>query len=464
MYDIILTTCPPWDPYNPSPSLGYLAAYLKKYGYRPFVHELNTFLFNNASDDDKYLWLFDNSHYWNNPDYFPTIYNKLSNDIDAFVDEILCLDVDVCGISVAYTKELITIELIKKIKSLRPDMKIILGGPGSSCDGSRKIYVECIPHLVDVFIIGEGEETLLQVMNSFKNSLPLKDIPGALIHKDDQKYHFKPRPPIPDLNKIPFPTYEEFRLDGGLHSIIPVFSRGCVGNCVFCNVRSIWGKYRIRSPENIFNEIKYFVQRKKITKYQIFDSAINGDLKKLSQLCDLIINAEYDLDWTALAIPRRAMSPDLFVKMKKAGCNRLEIGVESGSNKILSMMNKRYTAQDAERFIREAHQAGITVVIFLIVGFPGEKEEEFNETVDFLRRNKDYIDVISSINTFMVLEGTPILRQARKYGIILPDERWDLYWYTAYGNDYDYRKEKLKKLTDVAHELDMTFVKDNLID
>ena len=464
MCDIYLTTSPPYDPYSPPPGLGYIATYLKAQGYETHVHDLNLALFHSAADVDKYLWLFEYSHYWNDPYRFGGIYRKFAQQVDAFVNDVIARAPAVCGFSVAYTKEFFTIELIKRLRSLMPEMKIVLGGPGASCGGSRKIYAKFIPDMIDAFVIGEGEETIVDLMAAVKDQRPLTDIPGVLTHTRGRVNPYRPRPFIEDLDRIPFPTYEEFNLAGGLQLVIPVFSRGCIGNCVFCNVRSIWGKYRCRTPQHIFTEFQYFVEQQGLTKFQMYDSAININLNDLAAICDLIILAGYELDWTALAIPRRNMPLQLFEKMKKAGCNRLEIGVESGSDKILAKMRKMCTAADAEAFIRNAHRAGITVVIFLIVGFPGEGDEEFAETVNFLKRNKDYIDVISSINTFMVLEGTPICRDAAKYGIHLPEERWDLHWYTEDGNDYGHRKKRVAELTAVAKDLGISFIKDNLID
>lgn len=464
MCDIYLTTSPPYDPYSPPPGLGYIATYLKAKGYKPYVHDLNRSLFESAAVEDKYLWLFEFSHHWNDPYRFPDLYSKFADHIEDFVRDVISKAPAVCGFSVAYTKELFTIELIKRLKSHMPDLKIVLGGPGGSCEGSRKIYVKCVPDLIDAFVVGEGEETMVDVMAAVKDQRALTYIPGVLTYTQGRINHFTPRPLIENLDRIPFPTYEEFNLAGGLQMVVPVFSRGCIGNCVFCNVRSIWGKYRCRTPQNIFAEFKYFVETRGLTKFQMYDSAINININDLAAICDLIISAGYELDWTALAIPRRNMPLQLFEKMKKAGCNRLEIGIESGSDKILAKMRKMCTAADAEGFIRNAHRAGITVVIFLIVGFPGEGNEEFEETVNFLKRNKDCIDVISSINTFMVLEGTPIMQDADKYGIIFPDERWDLCWYTEDGNDYGHRKKRVADLEAVAKDLGIFFIKDNLID
>jgi radical SAM superfamily enzyme YgiQ (UPF0313 family) len=463
MYDLVLTTCPPWDPFSPSPGLGYLAASLAREGYRAYVHEFNVWLYQRVSPEDRHLWLFENSHLWNDPGSFFPFYSKYESAMDTFAEELVSQGTEICGMSVAYTKELCTIELIKKIKALRPEMKIILGGAGSSCDGSRRVYLDSIPELIEAYVIGEGEVTLVEVVRALKSRRSLEGIPGVRVYKNGQQAAFNPRPPIMPLDRLPYPTYEDFRIDGPFDLACPVFSRGCVSNCVFCNVRALWGPFRTRSPQDIFGEIEFLAEKKNISRFFIYDPAINCHPKTLNGVCDLIIERGYELKWTALAMPRKDMGPELFQKMRRAGCEKLEIGVESGSDKIVAQMGKRFSIQEAEEFIRRAHESGIEVVIFLIVGFPSETERDFHKTIQFLRRNRQHIDIISSINTFMVLDDTPIKRNARQYDIKFPPERGDLYWHTDEGNTYELRKERAQILASLAREMGIFFVKDNII-
>ena len=180
MCDIYLTTSPPYDPYSPPPGLGYIATYLKAQGYEPHVHDLNISLFDSAAAEDKYLWQFEYSHHWNDPYCFGDLYSKFAAQSDAFVKDVMARAPAVCGFSVAYTKEFFTIELIKQLKSQMPELKIVLGGPGGSCEGSRKIYVKFIPDMIDAFVIGEGEETIVDVMAAVKDQRALTNIPGML--------------------------------------------------------------------------------------------------------------------------------------------------------------------------------------------------------------------------------------------------------------------------------------------
>jgi radical SAM superfamily enzyme YgiQ (UPF0313 family) len=463
MYDLVLTTCPPWDPFSPSPGLGYLAASLTREGYRAYVHEFNAWLYHRVAPEDRHLWLFENSPLWNDPQSFWAFQARYESYMDTFVDELVSQGTEICGVSVAYTKELCTIELIKKIKARRPEMKVILGGAGSSCDGSRQVYLHSIPELIAAYVIGEGEDTLVEMVRALKSQRPLEGIAGVMVYKNGQPAAFTPRPPIMPLDRLPHPTYEDFRLDGPFDHDCPVFSRGCVANCVFCNVRAIWGPFRTRSPQDIFGEIKFLVEQKNISRFFIYDPAINCHPRTLEGVCDLIIEAGYKLNWTALAMPRKDMGPELFHKMRRAGCEKLEIGVESGSDKIVAQMGKKFRLAEAEDFMRQAHEAGIKVVIFLIVGFPSETERDFHKTVQFLRRNRQHIDIISSINTFMVLDDTPIKRNARQYDIKFPPDRGDLYWYTDDGNTYELRKERAEILASLTREMGIYMVKDNII-
>ncbi len=461
--DIFLTTTPPWDPYSPSAGLGYLASSLTNAGIKCIVRELNNYLYYHSLKEDQFLWQFEYSNLWNNHEFYEWIFPKLNHLIDRFVDEILDMNPVICGISVAFTKELCTMELIKKLKFRQPDIKIILGGPGVTCEGSRKYYINNIPELIDAYVIGEGEQSLVELYKAIVNNQGPESVKGILTYRNNTYTNLVTRPFIRPLDQLTFPTYNEFIIDGPFEIALPVFSRGCISNCVFCNVRAMWGTFRIRSPKNIFEEIRFLVEEKNINQYIIYDSAINCHLKVLSTFCDLIIKAGYKLSWKALAIPRDDMPIELFIKMKKAGCKSLEIGVESGADKIIKMMGKKFTSENAKNFIRKVHSSGIKVVLFIIVGFPGETEEDFEETCNFIKENHEYIDIISSINTFMALDDTEVRLNPQKYGIKFPVERRELYWYDDGGNNYDARIHRVNILRQIVQDYNIQLIKDNII-
>lgn len=457
--DVVLATVPPWGVNNPPVGLAYLASYLRKYGYQPQVFDFNIEFYHYAGEELQHLWHVENKNFWKDKAWFKLVKDIFDKKIDECVEKILETPTRIIGFSVVDPKENLTIEFIRRIKEKDKKRKIILGGPACLTAHSREIFVDEVGSYIDYFVSGEGEETLLDIV---KNNCQ-GDIPGTIFSKDGS-WKFIPRPEIKDLNQIPFPTYEDFDLNlyPG-NSLILEWSRGCMGKCAFCiNYKFVKG-YRYRSAEHIFEELKYHVKVNNVRQFTICDPLINGNLKVLDKLCDLIIKSGMQISWVGEAIPRKDMTLKLLSKMKKAGCYKLQIGVESGSRKVLQNMRKLYTPQIAEEFLRNAYRAGMETEIFIMIGFPGEGEKEFQETVEFVKRNSDYIDTIKSINTLHLIAGTDVYEHREKFGIKpLPQENWHYLWETEDGNNYEIRRRRGEYLLEVARKLGIKVMETNL--
>ena len=151
-------------------------------------------------------------------------------------------------------------------------------------------------------------------------------------------------------------------------------SRGCINKCLFCSEFRLWRKYRYRDAENIFEEIRFQKQRSPSISHLFFnDSLINGNMRNLDKLCQLIIDSHLDISWGGQAAIREEMTSDFIAKMKAAGFSHVSYGLESASPKILKIMGKRFAPEVAERVIRSTKKMGIRTCVNIIVGFPGEE-------------------------------------------------------------------------------------------
>ena len=207
-------------------------------------------------------------------------------------------------------------------------------------------------------------------------------------------------------------------------------SRGCINQCVFCNEGRFWGFYRARSGENIFGEVVSHSQKYKISHFTFHDSLMNGNLKQMEAFCELIIERGLDISWDGQGLIRGDVTPPLLKKFRKAGCHSISYGMESGSDKVLRLMRKGFTRDIAERVIRDTHQAGISVTLNFMFGFPGEGEKEFNDTLDFIKRNREYISEVAPSSGFTVIvKGTHLFGNCKDYGV--EDNPHHLYWETT---------------------------------
>ncbi|MBN2804332.1 MAG: radical SAM protein, partial [Deltaproteobacteria bacterium] len=137
----------------------------------------------------------------------------------------------------------------------------------------------------------------------------------------------------------------------------------------------------------------------------------------LDEFADLIIESGLNVRFGGMAVASENMTLPLLKKLKKAGCNELSFGVETGSQDVLNMMNKHlHTPQSASRVLKDSKEAGIENTVFIIVGFPGEKERHFYETLHFVRENFENIDRLM-VNRQLILEGSRIFKKPANYGI-----------------------------------------------
>lgn len=462
--DILLINLPPWGVDTPPLGTACLSGYLRSKGMRTKVFDLNIKLYNSIPGKYKYLWSMNYSHLWRQRDNFSHIYKELIPYMDPLLENIVCSPAKILGFSLPTNcSDLILREMVRSIKAIDISRTIVLGGVSISIPEQRGRLLEEIKNYVDYCVIGEGEEALYELLLSILNrdDKNFSNIKGVL----DKENFFNHLTPvfIRDLNTLPFPTFEEFNLDEYevSHSFIMEFSRGCIGNCPFCDFKSISPFFRTKSASYIFNQIKFYKEKYGINHISVCDAAVNGNIQVLEEVCDLLIGNNLSVNISALAIPRKEMTRKLLEKMKKAGFYRLEYGVESGSNKILKAMRKIFTVEMAEKVIRDTFEVGIRTYLYFIVGYPQETESDFDETKEFLKRNAMYISMIKSINPLYAMAGSEIFSHHRKYNIVLPSEDSDINWYEAAGgNTREVREIRVKELKNLAKQLRIPYTEE----
>lgn len=387
---IVLVIPPVLESKLPMLSIAYLSAYLKKYGYNVKIIDFNIFDQLENSND---------IHFWNDNDncvrYFKNNIDKIRKYIK---NEIIDFEPIIVGFTVYGSAFYFIKEISKIIKTFNESIINIAGGyawyynPMAIVENNN----------VDLIVLGEGEETLLEIANKIFLKQDLSNIDGTIYCTKKQYNNL--RKEILDIDMIPFPDFSSFNINKyKLKNTLPLlFSRGCAWRCKFCTTFKTWKNYRNRSANNIYKEIIYRIENNRyLSNFLLYDCAYNQNLPMLEELCDLLIQNNINILFGGHAkiLP---MEVNLLHKMKKAGFNYFNFGLESGSSKVLKLMNKPYTSDFAEDIIKKSFNAGIEVGVNLVVGFPGETEQDFIETVKFIQRNKKYINTIESINLCVI--------------------------------------------------------------
>lgn len=277
------------------------------------------------------------------------------------------------------------------IKKTNPNITVIIGGPHPTLIGAETLEEIAF----DIAVFGEGEHTFLELINKLKNNDSLDEVRGISFRQSGKIITTGQRSLASNLDNIPNPylyvkeTLKDFNLYP-LKAFRSIFAtRGCPFSCTFCGAYTIWSrKVRFRSTENIVNEINYL--RTLGVNYFNFDDDTFGVTKKyLQSLCNALIEHCSGIKWSC-EIHIKLVDEDVLSLMKKAGCDLIKIGIESGNNKILKEINKNITIEEAYAASKKIHKAGIHIMSFFMVGFPQETEESLNDTILAIRNIKGF--------------------------------------------------------------------------
>jgi len=251
---------------------------------------------------------------------------------------------------------------------------------------------------IDFLILGEPELVFSQLLGKLSKNLLPADIKGLAFRKNEKPVITVGAQRISNLDRLRIPSHSLLKqghysepLMGKPYTTIQS-GRGCPFQCIYCV--STYGKQIIlRSSENILQEIKFIVNDLGIRNFRFIDDTFTFDKKRVIELCDKIIESGLRVNWTCLS-RLDTLDNKMLSRMKKAGCKRIFLGIESGSQKILDWFKKGYKVEKMLDQINSVHKAGIESLGFFIVGSPLETEEDFNKSVSLaLKSNLDYIVV-----------------------------------------------------------------------
>lgn len=301
------------------------------------------------------------------------------------------MEFDVIGISF-YTPQTDMAQKTAAIaKQANPGCKVVFGG----------IHVTSLPEEtmkttpeVDVCVIGEGDYTFTELLDSWENGSHLKDINGIVYRNGNGEFErTKPRTAVRDLDDLPRPAYHlwpmrEYQTSPNITYRYPTVSfqvtRGCPFKCTFCDYTTIGGsKVRHKSISNIIEEIEYLRDVYGYRGLVFRDSTLTVRRKFMIELCEAMIESNLDMPWMCYSRTDIRKPRELFRLMKKAGCWQVGFGCESGNQKTLDMLKKSSTVEQNRDTVRIAYEVGLSVSTTWMIALPGETEADAKNTIDF---------------------------------------------------------------------------------
>lgn len=326
-----------------------------------------------------------------------------------------------CGGYYQYDVVKKNINAIKKSKS-KP--LLVLGGHLPSPEPEyflRKLFV-------DFVIVGEGEITIVELINAVKNEQKLNQIKSlAYIDEDDSFIETERREPIEDVDKINRPAYDLFNMEQYVlypapqmkrkdRTMVMLSGRGCPFKCNFC-YRLDKG-FRPRSTANIIDEILFLKEKYYITYISFWDELLMSSVSRMYEFCNALIVGDVDIHWSCNGRLNFACKDQEMLKlMKKAGCVFINYGIESMDNQCLKLMHKNLTTEMIIKGIENTREAGISPGLNIIFGNLGETRAVIEKDVEFLLKYDAHAQ-LRTIRPVTPYPGTDLYNLAIQKGLI----------------------------------------------
>lgn len=308
-------------------------------------------------------------------------------------------------------------EMVKFIRERNSRTKIVVGGPlianhlRNYHEDELTVALEDIG--ADIYVNeSQGEHTLTLIIEAIKNGGDLSRVPN-IIYREDGKLRSMPKQA--EINPLDenFINWQTFAGENLGPTVQTRTARSCAFSCSFCNYPTRAGKLTLASLETIEKELDSLNRLGYIKNLVFIDDTFNVPLPRFKEICRLMIEKNYQFNWFSYF--RCSNSDEEAIELlARSGCKGVFLGIESGSPTILQNMNKAATIEKYARGMELLHHYGVLTFASFILGFPGETEETFRESVDFIKATRpDYYRA----QLWYCEPGTPVDRQREKYGI-----------------------------------------------
>lgn len=340
------------------------------------------------------------------------------------IKKLQSMEPDVIGITSTTPNIGDAVSLITKIKQKMPESVTVLGG--CHITFLPEVTMDACP-AIDVGVIGEGEDTMLELVRSIESGKQLDRIDGIAFRKEGKIRRTNPRRLIENLDRLPFPARHLLPMDKytALGEKTPIgnviTSRGCPFRCIFCASSRLYGNtFRARSAENVLEEVGELVDKYRVKFIEFVDDTFTINKRRSFRLAELL--RKLDIFW-AFGSRVDTVSTELLQAFRRAGAIMFYMGIESASERVLRFLKKGITLEQIRSAISSARKARLETTGSFIIGTPCERREEAVESIKFaISSGIDY----AQFTAMTPYPGTEVYEIA-KTNRLLETEDWSKY-------------------------------------
>ncbi|KKR33234.1 MAG: protein involved in methylthiolation of isopentenylated A37 derivatives in tRNA [Candidatus Gottesmanbacteria bacterium GW2011_GWC2_39_8] len=394
--------------------IDYIASFLNQNGHEVIIYNAD------FQNDTNYL---DQRKLFENFNQYKTILDDKNHSIWKEVREVI-KDVkpDFIGIKM-YTGTFKSAQNVAEIaKELNPEIKIIAGGTHPTLDpiGTMKTGV------YDYVVRGEGEYTVLELMNGIDayqiKGITFKNREGENVNNADRGF-------IENLDSLPFPQRDNYYSGNDCIDVGSIItSRGCPFQCTYCASPQIWDKKtRYRGVDNVLEELEYMTNSKGVSLIRFQDDTFTLNKKRAMEILDGILSKGLNIKWVCDTRVDK-LDKEVLQIMKKSGCIRVKIGVESGSDEILKRVKKGISLEQIRNAVKLIKEIAIPLTAYFMIGFPGETDDDVRKTIQFAEEiNADY----NSLSVIAPYFGTQVYNDLEQSGFEFDKHHWEYFYHQS---------------------------------
>ena len=305
----------------------------------------------------------------------------------------LITDANVVGLTAMTPTIGSAMSIAHHLKQANPDLIIILGGAHATLLPEETLAAA--PE-IDIIVRGEGEETVIELLQAFEHKQILDNIPGISYRRDGKVISTAAGSTNVDMGSLPFLAYhllpwrryEPHPPHGRASPFAAIItSRGCPYKCSFCSKSVFGNKFRGQSPERVVEEVAYYKEKFGIKEIAFYDDVFTLNKKRAYAIADEIIKRGLKILWTC-GTRVNLVDKELLRHIKQAGCYSIAYGIESASQEILNTLNKDITLEQVEEAVGITREVGLQTIGYFMIGSPGESPETISKSIQFAKKLK----------------------------------------------------------------------------
>jgi len=390
------------------------------------------------------------SAYLENHGFENSIFDSTFSSFDKLTELLLSEKPDLIGIYTNLMTKLNVLKITAFVKSRQElrHTKIVLGGPEV-----RNHVDNFLKHGADIIVLGEGEETMLEVAQhqaESKAEALLSEIKSIAFKSSNGELKYsESRALLRNIDELSFPNRKKINLQlyfdawknkHGQSALSISTMRGCPYTCKWCS-RAVYGQsYRRRSAKLVADEIEHIQKNYKVDTLWFVDDVFTVSHKWMKEFREEMVNRKIVMPFECITRADR-LNDETMQLLKESGCFRVWIGAESGSQKIIDAMDRRVSVEQVREMIQLAKKHNIQSGTFIMVGYPGETEEDIEETIHHLKvSNPD----LYTITVAYPIKGTPLYAEVEDRFV----EQLD--WQSSTDRDIDFKRTYRRKYYDFA--------------